>query len=165
MIAVYPGSFDPVTNGHLDIVERAASIFDQVIVTVAPNLGKEPMFTLQERKDMLSEVCSHLKNVEVDSFEGLLVFYARQKNAGTIVKGLRAVSDFQYEFEMALINRKLANDIETVFLMTGAENSYLSSSTVKEIAALGGSVKGLVPDLVENRLRIRLHEGIRRDKA
>jgi pantetheine-phosphate adenylyltransferase len=164
MIAVYPGSFDPITNGHLDIVERAASVFEEVIVTVATNSDKRPMFTLEERKDMLSEACAHLDNVKVDSFDGLLVAYAQRKNAGVIVKGLRAVSDFQYEFEMAMMNRKVAPNVETVFLMTGAENSYLSSSIVKEIATLGGSVMGMVPESVEKRMRRRLKEGIRRDK-
>jgi pantetheine-phosphate adenylyltransferase len=164
MIAVYPGSFDPITNGHLDIIERAASMFDEVIVTVARNSEKQPMFTLEEREEMLSEVCAHLKKVKVDSFDGLLVAYAQRKSAGVIVKGLRAVSDFQYEYEMAMINRKLAPDVETVFLMTGAENSYLSSSVIKEIGTLGGSISGMVPKAVENRMRLRLKEGIRRDK-
>ena len=163
MIAVYPGSFDPITNGHLDIIERAASLFDEVIVTVAPNLEKRSMFTVDERKAILLEACGHLKNVKIDSFEGLLVEYAQRKNAGVIVKGLRAVSDFQYEFEMAMMNRKLAPNVETVFLMTDAENSYLSSSIVREIAALGGSVSGMVPESVDRKMRLRLKEGIRRD--
>lgn len=164
MIAVYPGSFDPITNGHLDIIERAASVFDEVIVTVSTNSEKRPMFTLEERKEMLAEVCAHLKNVKVDSFTGLLVQYAQKTGAGVIVKGLRAVSDFQYEFEMAMMNRKLAPNVETVFLMTGAENAYLSSSIVKEISALGGAVSEMVPESVAYRMRQRLKEGIRRDE-
>jgi pantetheine-phosphate adenylyltransferase len=164
MIAVYPGSFDPITNGHLDIIERAASVFDEVIVTVATNSEKHPMFTLEERKEMLAEVCAHLENVKVDSFTGLLVQYAQTTGAGVIVKGLRAVSDFQYEFEMAMMNRKLAPDVETVFLMTGAENAYLSSSIVKEISALGGAISEMVPETIAHRMRQRLNEGIRRDE-
>ncbi|MDO8684705.1 MAG: pantetheine-phosphate adenylyltransferase [Armatimonadota bacterium] len=161
MRAVYPGSFDPVTNGHVDIIERAARVFDEVIVAVAPNRGKEPLFCIQERMEMLSEVCAHLKNVSVDSFEGLLVSYAERRQAGVIVRGLRAVSDFPYEFEMALMNRRLNPSIETVFLMTGAENAYLSSSVVKEVTALGGSIDGLAPDLVVERLRLKLQEEVR----
>ncbi|MDO8588540.1 MAG: pantetheine-phosphate adenylyltransferase [Armatimonadota bacterium] len=163
MIAVYPGSFDPMTNGHLDLIERAASVFDEVIVAIAPNVGKEPLFTVEERREMLSEVCRGLRNVSVDSFDGLLVSYVQKKNARVIVKGLRAVSDFQYEFEMALTNRRLAPSVETVFLMTSADYSYLSSSLVKEIAALGGSVQGLAPESVEEKLKQRLQEAVRRD--
>lgn len=163
MIAIYPGSFDPVTNGHLDIIERAAALFDEIIVAVAPNTGKEPLFSAEERKEMLIEACRGIDNVCIDSFEGLLVEYARKTKAQVIVKGLRALSDFQYEFEMALTNRKLSPSIETMFLMTCAENSYLSSSIVKEIAALGGSVVGLAPDFVAERLRQKAREGIRRD--
>jgi len=151
--AIVPGSFDPVTNGHLDIIERAASLFDNVTVAVVVNPAKEPLFTLDERVEMLQEVCAHLPNVAVDSFEGLLVEYARQRGATVIVKGLRAVSDFEYELQMALMNRRLNPNVETVFMMTAAEHSYLSSSVVKEIARLGGSVEGLVPNSVKQRLR------------
>lgn len=152
-----------MTNGHLDLIERAASVFDEVIVAIAPNVGKEPLFTVEERREMLSEVCRGLRNVSVDSFDGLLVSYVQKKNARVIVKGLRAVSDFQYEFEMALTNRRLAPSVETVFLMTSADYSYLSSSLVKEIAALGGSVQGLAPESVEEKLKQRLQEAVRRD--
>ena len=148
-----PGSFDPVTNGHLDIIERASRTFGNVIVAVVINRAKTPMFTVQERVEMLREVCAHLPNISVDSFDGLLVDYARTHGAGIIVRGLRAVSDFEYELQMALTNRRLLPDVETVFMMTGAEYSYLSSNIVREIALLGGSVEGLVPDSVKQRLR------------
>ena len=164
MKAVYPGSFDPVTNGHTDIIERAAAVFDEVIVAVAPNVGKEPMFTVDERVGMLKDVCAPLKNVTVEAFEGLLVSYVSNRGAGVIIKGLRAISDFEFEFEMALMNRKLNPSIDTVFMMTGVEHSYLSSSIVKEVAKLGGSVGGLVPPLVEDHLQRRLREGARRNK-
>ncbi len=152
MKAVCPGSFDPVTSGHIDVIERAARVFGQVIVAVAPNLTKEPLFTVQERIEMLREATSHLPNVQVDAFQGLLVDYVRRQGATVIVKGLRAVSDFEFEFQMALMNRNQAPEVETVFMMTGAEYSYLSSSIVREIAALGGSVEGLVPEAVGRRL-------------
>lgn len=151
--AIVPGSFDPVTNGHLDIIERASRTFGNVIVAVVINRAKTPMFTVQERVEMLREVCAHLPNISVDSFDGLLVDYARTHGAGIIVRGLRAVSDFEYELQMALTNRRLLPDVETVFMMTGAEYSYLSSNIVREIALLGGSVEGLVPDSVKQRLR------------
>jgi pantetheine-phosphate adenylyltransferase len=151
--AIVPGSFDPVTNGHLDIIERASRTFGNVIVAVVINRAKTPMFSVQERVEMLREVCAHLPNISVDSFDGLLVDYARTHGAGIIVRGLRAVSDFEYELQMALTNRRLLPDVETVFMMTGAEYSYLSSNIVREIALLGGSVEGLVPDSVKQRLR------------
>jgi pantetheine-phosphate adenylyltransferase len=154
--ALVPGSFDPVTNGHLDIISRSAIMFDEVRVVVANNVGKSPLFTLEERIEMLLEVCAPYANVSVDTFDGLLVQYARMHHATVIVKGLRAVSDFEYELQMALMNRRLADNVETVFLMTGAEYSYLSSNIVKEIARLGGAVEGLVPDSVERRLRQKL---------
>ena len=141
--AIYPGSFDPVTNGHLDIVERASGLFDEVIVAVSTDTGKDPLFTTEERVEMLREACRHLSNVRIDSFEGLLVRYAVSQSANVIVKGLRALSDFEFEFEMALMNRRLDEGIETVFMMTNAEYSYLSSSIVKEVAVFGGSVEGL----------------------
>jgi len=158
MIAVCPGSFDPVTSGHLDVIERAARVFGEVIVAVTPNPDKEAFFSVEERVDMLREVTSHLPNVRVDAFQGLLVDYVRSQGARVIVKGLRALSDFEFEFQMALMNRNLADEIETVFMMTGAEYSYLSSSIVKEIAALGGSIKGLVPDSVARRLGEKLRK-------
>jgi pantetheine-phosphate adenylyltransferase len=151
--ALVPGSFDPVTNGHLDIIERAANMFDSVLVAIARNNSKTPLFTLEERIEMLTEVCAPWPDVSVDSFEGLLVQYALDQGATVIVKGLRAVSDFEYELQMALMNRRLSGSIETIFLMTGAEYSYLSSNIVKEIARLGGAVEGLVPNSVEKRLR------------
>ena len=156
--ALVPGSFDPVTNGHLDIIQRAAGMFDEVRVVVARNASKTPLFTLDERVDMLREVCASLTTVTVHTFEGLLVQYAIDCGAQVIVKGLRAVSDFEYELQMALMNRRLADRVETMFLMTGAEYSYLSSNIVKEIARLGGAVEGLVPESVEKRLRQKLAE-------
>jgi len=155
-LALVPGSFDPVTNGHIDIISRSASLFDQVRVVVAENAAKSPLFSLDERMEMLIEVCSEFSNVQVHAFQGLLVQYARLHEATVIVKGLRAVSDFEYELQMALMNRRLAEDVETMFLMTGAEYSYLSSNIVKEIARLGGAVEGLVPKSVEKRLREKL---------
>jgi pantetheine-phosphate adenylyltransferase len=156
--AVYPGTFDPVTNGHLDVIERAAKIFDELIVAVTTNPAKTPWFTLEERVEMLKECCSHLPNVTVEAFEGLLVNFVRQKGAKVIIKGLRAVTDFDYEFQMAAINRKLAPEIETLFLMTSLPYAYLSSSAVKEVASLNGCLKDLVPDNVAERLRKKVAE-------
>jgi len=154
--AIYPGSFDPVTNGHLDVIQRASSLFDELIVAVSTNIGKSPMFTADERVEMLREACRHLPNVMVEHFDGLLVRYAANRNANVIVKGLRALSDFEFEFEMALMNRRLDEGIETVFMMTNAEYSYLSSSIIREIASFGGSVEGLVPKIVEEYLKRKL---------
>lgn len=151
--ALVPGSFDPVTNGHLDIIARAAKMFDTVLVATATNSTKTPLFTLPERLELLKEACAPWPNVSVDVLQGLLVEYAVDHGASVIVKGLRAVSDFEYELQMAMMNRRLNSAVETVFLMTEAEHSYLSSSIVKEIARLGGSVEGLVPSHVEARLR------------
>lgn len=148
MIAVYPGSFDPITSGHLDIIERAASLYETLIVLVATNSGKSPAFTARQRAEMIQASLDEkgLKNVRVDCFsEGLLVDYVRAQRARVIVKGLRAVSDFEYEYAMALLNRRLRPDLETVFMMTSGEYSFLSSSIVKEIARLGGEIEGLVP--------------------
>lgn len=144
-IAIYPGSFDPVTLGHLDIVRRASIVFDKLIVAVMHNQNKKPMFTVEERMEFLKRTTSDLPNVEIASFGGLLADYARQQGACAIVKGLRAVSDFEYEFQMALANRKLNPELDTVFLMTSAEYMYLSSSVVKDIAVHGGNVAGFVP--------------------
>ena len=144
-IAMCPGSFDPITNGHLDIIKRSAEIFDKVIVAVSLNSSKNHMFSVDERMDMVKSVVSNIPNVEVSTFTGLLVDYAKKQNANVIVKGLRAVSDFEYEFQMALINKKISGDIETMFMMTSQEYSYLSSSIVKEIATLGGDLSDLVP--------------------
>jgi len=156
--AVYPGTFDPVTNGHLDVIERAAKIFDELIVAVTTNPAKTPWFTLEERVEMLRECCSHLPNVTVEAFDGLLVNFVRKKGAKVIIKGLRAVTDFDYEFQMAAINRKLAPEIETLFLMTSLPYAYLSSSAVKEVASLNGCLKDLVPENVAQRLRRKVEE-------
>lgn len=155
-VAIYPGSFDPVTTGHVDIIERASCLFDKLVVAVAPNSNKQPMFSTEERLEMLSEVCAKISNIQVDSFSGLLVNYAREHGAAAIVKGLRAVSDFEFELQMAQMNRRLAPEVHTVFLMTTTEHSFLSSSIVKEIARLGGDISGLVPPLAEQRLRSKL---------
>jgi len=147
-IAVYPGSFDPVTNGHLDIIKRASRVFEKVYVAILVNSAKSPMFTEEERADMIrrSVATMGLKNVEVHIFSGLLVDFISQKGANVIVKGLRAVSDFEYEFQMALMNHKLLREVETMFMMTSNKYSYLSSSIVKEVAKYGGNLNGLVPD-------------------
>jgi pantetheine-phosphate adenylyltransferase len=146
--AVYPGTFDPVTNGHLDILERALKLFDKVVVTLARNASKEPLFSEEERYMLLRDVTKRYKNVEVDCFKGLLVDYVRQKKAVAIVRGLRAMTDFEYELQMALMNRKLNDKVETVFLMPNEKYTYLSSNMVREIARLGGDIKGFVPKSV-----------------
>ena len=152
-IAVYPGSFDPVTNGHIDVIERALKIFDKVIVAVGDNPGKKPLFSSRERVDMLKESTNHLKNLEIDNFSGLLLDYAKSKNSKIIIRGLRAVSDFEFEFQRALLNRVVDSDTETVFIMTKENYVYLNSSIIKEIAMFNGKVTGLVPKIVEKRLR------------
>jgi pantetheine-phosphate adenylyltransferase len=152
-IAVYPGSFDPVTNGHIDIIERASKIFDLVYVSIIVNPEKTPYFDIDERETMLKAAVRHIKKAKVDSFDGLLVDYAASKKASVIVRGLRAVSDFDYEFQMALTNLRMRPEIETVFIMTDYKYSYLSSSLVKQVASLGGDVSGLVPKMVLNRLK------------
>ncbi len=154
-LAICPGSFDPVTFGHLDIIERAARIFDQVVVAVFTNPQKAPLFTVEERLQMLRESTGHLTNVEVDASEGLLSDYAVRRGAQVIVKGLRAISDFETEFQMARMNKKLAPSVETLFVMTANEYSYLSSSLVKEVARFGGCVSELVPEAVAARLRAK----------
>ncbi|HEY9723351.1 MAG TPA: pantetheine-phosphate adenylyltransferase [Oscillatoriaceae cyanobacterium] len=150
--AIYPGSFDPITNGHLDILERASRIFDDVIVAVLVNASKVGLFRLEERVEMIKQVTGHLSNLRVDSFSGLTAEYAKQQNAHVLIRGLRAVSDFDSELRLALTNKKLNPSLETVFLMTSAENLFLSSSTIKEIVSLGGSPAGMVPDSVAERL-------------
>jgi len=152
-IAVCPGSFDPVTYGHLDIITRGAKVFDEVIVAVLHNRNKEPLFSVEERVKLLEEVTKHLPNVKIDHFNGLLVEYMETKNANTIFRGLRAVSDFEYEMQAASINRRLNPDIETFFMMTNNQYSYLSSSIVKEVAKYQGDVSSLVPPLVQEALR------------
>ncbi|GAA0821749.1 pantetheine-phosphate adenylyltransferase [Clostridium tertium] len=145
-IAVYPGSFDPITNGHLDIISRGAKIYDKLIVAVLVNMDKKCLFDIEERVELIKKVTKDLDNVEVLSFEGLLVDFARIHNSKVILKGLRTVSDFEYEFQMALMNSKLDPDIETVFMMTSSAYSYVSSSSVKQVAKFGGNIKGLVPE-------------------
>jgi len=153
VVAIYPGSFDPLTNGHVDIIRRGARLFDRIVVAVLINLEKAPLFTVPERVEIAREAFPGQPNVEVDTFDGLLVDYARKRGAGVIVKGLRAVSDFEFEMQMALMNRKLNPEVETVFMMPTQPYTYVSSRLVKEVVALGGSVHGLVPESVEKRLR------------
>ena len=150
--AIYPGSFDPVTNGHLDVVERAGKLFDEVIVAVAQNDEKQPLFSLDERLDMLRQTVGKLANVRIAQFDGLLVEFARVEKANAVIRGLRAVSDFEFEFQMALMNRKLEGSVETIFLMPKEEYTYLSSRLVKEIARLGGNVSKFVPGVVASGL-------------
>jgi pantetheine-phosphate adenylyltransferase len=157
VVAIYPGSFDPLTSGHVDIIQRGAKLFDRIVVGVLLNLDKSPLFTVAERVDIAREVFAGYTNVEVDTFDGLLVEYARRKGASVIVRGLRAISDFEYEMQMALMNRHLNPDVETVFMMPAEAYTYVSSRLVKEVVALGGSVHGLVPELVESRLRENRH--------
>lgn len=145
-VAIYPGSFDPITNGHLDIITRGSKIFDKLIVGVLVNIDKVGLFSIEERVELIKKVTSHLDNVEVVSFNGLLVELAKKNNAKVILKGLRAVSDFEYEFQMALMNSQLDAEVETLFMTTAATNSFLSSSSVKQVAKFGGEIKGLVPD-------------------
>src|SRR5271156_5352064 len=153
VVAIYPGTFDPVTNGHLDLISRGAAIFDKLIVGISQNLEKDPLFAVKERVEMLEAVTFEWKNVEVEVFDGLLMDYARAKNARVILRGIRAVSDYEYELQMAMMNRKIEPLIETVFMLPAVQYSYLSSKLVKELARLGGPVKDLVPALVEERLR------------
>jgi len=155
-IAIYPGSFDPVTNGHLDLIERGEKMFDLLIVAVLQNAGKQPLFSVSERVEMLREATKQWSDVEVDVFDGLLVDYARKKGAGVILRGIRAVSDYEYELQMALMNRKLEPRLETVFMLPGLSYSYLSSKLVREIAQLGAPLKGLVPEIVEERLKAKI---------
>ena len=150
--AIYPGSFDPVTNGHLDVIERARKLFDEVVVAVADNDEKQPLFSLKERLDLLRETAGKIGNVRVAQFKGLLVEFARAEGAGTVIRGLRAVSDFEFEFQMALMNRKLDAVVETIFLMPKEDYTYLSSRIVKEIARLGGNVSSFVPACVAKAL-------------
>ena len=150
--AIYPGSFDPVTNGHLDVVERARKLFDEIIVAVAHNDEKQPLFSLEERLDFLKQTVGKIDNVRVAQFEGLLIQFAVKEKANAVIRGLRAVSDFEFEFQMALMNRKLESAVETIFLMPKEEYTYLSSRLVKEIARLGGDVSKFVPAVVASSL-------------
>ncbi|NTY10024.1 pantetheine-phosphate adenylyltransferase [Exiguobacterium sp. JMULE1] len=158
-IAICPGSFDPITNGHLDIIERAVPIFDEIIIAVLNNSSKQPLFSVQERMELIADVTSHLPQIKVDSFNGLLVDYAAEVGATAIVRGLRAVSDFEYEMQVASINKKMNDQIETLFMMTNNQYSFLSSSIVKEAAKYGASVADLVPPSVEEALRQKYAKG------
>ncbi|MEQ1870648.1 MAG: pantetheine-phosphate adenylyltransferase [Vicinamibacterales bacterium] len=152
-LAVYPGSFDPITNGHVDIIHRGARLFDRIVVAIAANAEKTPLFTMTERIEIARLVFADTPNVEVEAFDGLLVDYVQRRKAQVIVRGLRAVSDFEYEFQMALMNRRLNDQVETIFMMPAEQYSYISSRLIKEVFSLGGRVHGLVPDMVEDRLR------------
>jgi len=151
--AIYPGTFDPVTNGHVDLVRRSCAIFDRVIISIAPSPKKGPLFTIDERIAMMREATSDIPGVEVEAFEGLLVEHVVAKEASVIIRGLRAVSDFEYELQMALMNRRLSDEVETVFMMPSEEYSFLTSSVIKEVAGYGGNVDGLVPPNVAKLLR------------
>jgi pantetheine-phosphate adenylyltransferase len=151
--AIYPGSFDPVTNGHLDLIARAAKMFDHLVVAILRNSAKNPLFTVEERVSMLSEGTAEFGNVSVSTFDGLLVDFAREERAHAVVRGIRAISDYEYELQMALMNRRLAPDVETIFLMPDAKYSFVSSRLVKEVFRLGGSVDGLVPKFVIERMK------------
>jgi pantetheine-phosphate adenylyltransferase len=159
VVALYPGSFDPITNGHLDLIERGAKLCDRLIVAILRNEDKQPLFTVEERIEMLREVVRPYPTVEVDSFDGLLVQYAQQKGATVILRGIRAISDYEYELQMALMNRRLCPAIETVFLMAKEQYSFISSRLVKQVIGLGGSIAGLVPPSVEMRLKDRVLNG------
>ena len=154
-IAIYPGTFDPITNGHIDLIQRTLKIFDEVIVAVALSQKKETLFTINERIDLIRQSIKKLKGARIEVFDSLLVDYAKNKKSIAIVRGLRAVSDFEYELQMALMNRRLNSDIETVFMMPSEEYTFLSSTMVKEVAYFGGSVKGLVPEVVEKALKVK----------
>lgn len=155
-IAVYPGSFDPLTNGHVDIITRGAKLFDRIIVAVLRNAEKAPLFAIEERVEIVGAVFKNEPNVEVDAFDGLLVDYMERRRADVIVRGLRAISDFEFEFQMALMNRRLRANVQTVFMMPAEQYTYISSRLIKEVVSLGGRVHGLVPDIVEARLRSKI---------
>lgn len=155
-LAIYPGTFDPVTNGHLDLVQRGLMIFDELIIAVAPNPKKQPLFSIEERLAFIRESVAAYSNVRVEAFGGLLVDYAKEKGGVAIIRGLRAISDFEYEMQMALMNRRMAMDVETVFMMPSEEFSYLTSTIVKEVVTFGGSVRGLVPEAVERAMKDKI---------
>jgi len=154
--AVYPGSFDPITNGHLDIIERSSKIFDKVYVAILNNSSKKSLFTVEERCELIERVTKNIPNIEITSFDGLLINFVREKGSNVIIKGLRAISDFEYEFQMALLNKKLVPEMETLFMMTSVNYSFLSSSAVREIAKNGGNIDGLVPDCIKDRIITKL---------
>jgi pantetheine-phosphate adenylyltransferase len=161
VIAIYPGSFDPLTNGHLDLIERGSKIFDELVVAILRNPEKQPLFSLSERREMMEAMTASWNNVRVDIFEGLMVEYGVRVKASAVLRGIRAISDYEYELQMALMNRKLEPGLETVFMMPAEQYSYLSSRLVREIAQLGGSIKGLVPEMVEQRVREKLDPSVR----
>jgi pantetheine-phosphate adenylyltransferase len=165
VIAIYPGSFDPPTNGHLDLIERGSKIFDELVVAILRNADKDPLFSLAERRLMLESLTAHFKNVRVDTFDGLTVDYAVKVNANAVLRGIRALSDYEYELQMAMMNRKLQPELETVFMMPAEQYSYLSSRLVREVAQLGGSITDLVPEMVEQRLREKLDPAIKLQHA
>ncbi|HUE50809.1 MAG TPA: pantetheine-phosphate adenylyltransferase [Terriglobales bacterium] len=165
VIAIYPGSFDPLTNGHLDLIERGSEIFDELVVAILRNTEKSPLFSLGERRAMLEAMTERFRNVRVDTFDGLTVDYALKVGAKAILRGIRALSDYEYELQMALMNRKLNPDLETVFMMPAEQYSYLSSKLVREVAQLGGSIKDLVPAMVEQRLREKLDPAVKLEHA
>ena len=156
VVAIYPGSFDPITNGHLDLIERGAGMFDKLIVSILRNEAKEPLFSVEERMEMLREVIADYPNVEVDSFNGLLVDHAAAHSATVLLRGIRAISDYEYELQMALMNRRLRPGIETIFMMANEAYSFISSRLVKEVFGLGGNISGLVPPSVEKRMQNRM---------
>jgi len=160
-VAIYPGSFDPPTNGHLDLIERGAKIFEELVVAILRNSEKSPMFSVAERLEMLRQLTADLKNVRIDTFDGLTVEYAKSIEATCILRGIRAISDYEYELQMALMNRKLEPTLETVFMMPADKYSYVSSRLVREVAQAGGPVKGLVPEIVEKKLREKLEPAYR----
>ena len=160
-IAIYPGSFDPPTNGHLDLIERGSKIFDELIVAILRNLDKDPLFSVGEKRNMLESLTEDFENVRVDTFEGLTVDYAARVKATAVLRGIRALSDYEYELQMALMNRKLQPELETVFMMPAEQYSYLSSRLVREVAKLGGSIRDLVPEMVERKLKEKLEPALK----
>ena len=165
VIAIYPGSFDPITNGHLDLIQRGSRMFDRLVVSILRNDAKQALFSVEERSEMLREVVQVYPNVAVDSFEGLLVEYAAAKSATVLLRGIRAISDYEYELQMALMNRRLQPELETVFLLANESYSFISSRLVKEVFGLGGSITGLVPPTVEQRLRRRMSNSKKKTKG